>query len=260
MQAQAVLKANEISSNNSSLDTDHESVENISAQDMQEPTSLQFDILLDYSLEMTISQGDIQDQGGMDENFGSTESDTESSCSSDGITRSTSDKYFTTFSVEELREVDSWRINDPDLQESIEWTAWKLEKSVSNAAFNTRPNQQICVDNDDPAKATKNMSFSRVIKRIKTLTGLKPQKIPCCVKACALYEDSTVRICLHCDEDLYKTVNLVSGKITHPRKEFFYFSPIPQLVLCWAMPHTAEAMQSYVEVMLNKSLNPNDLV
>lgn len=214
-----------------------------------------------------INPSEVAECGSGNNDSDSDEDDSDSDSLTSTVSRSgvpaesTSDKYFTHFSLEELRDMDSWKIEDPALQDSIEWAIWKLKRSVSNAAFDSRPTQETVspLQYDDRDKY-RNMSFTRLMKKMISLTGLRPQRIVCCVKSCALYKDPSVAQCSHCDEELYEKVNLLSGSVRRPRKNFFYFSPIPRLILNWAIPDRAQEMRNYVSVMLDNKFNHENLV
>lgn len=180
--------------------------------------------------------------------------------SDDGQVDSTSDKFFTTFELNDLAEVSTWQIHSSGLRKAIDWAIWKLDRSVSNVAFNTRPGKSGLMLQAAGNEHDEHMSFFSVMRRIKRLTGLQPQKLPCCICGCALYEDPLSVHCVHCNEEIYETVHLLRGPVKRARKYFFYWSPIPRLLLLWAVPKTASAMREYLDIMLKKEHNPDDLI
>lgn len=150
---------------------------------------------------------------------------------------------FTTFDINHLENVQNWQIDDPDLREAIIWLIWKIEHGVSDTAYANRPN----VDNiyEEPTK--KQMSLYQIKKAVKNLSGLSPEKIPCCINVCeAFYGNED--FCPHCHEATHETVTLASGTLRRPRKYLFYFSPIPRLLIEWADKELATEMKTYTSL------------
>lgn len=142
------------------------------------------------------------------------------------------------FSMEELQNLSSWTIEDDELRVAIQWLIWKTEYKVSTAAFEHRP------------EGASSYSFYRLKNAVKELSGLAFTKIPCCINACAAPEPllPTSR-CPYCNESIYETVELASGTVTRARKNYFYFDPLPRLVLDYALPEISKEMQEYVAYM-----------
>lgn len=124
-------------------------------------------------------------------------------------------------SLNNLPTVDSWDIADKELKEAITWYIWKIEHAVSNTAFENRP----------MSTSSPNLSLYRLKRALQRLSGLSFTKSVCCINVCAAFEDALVRVCLHCEQDLYEMVELASGTITRAQKHWFYFDPVPRLVL-----------------------------
>lgn len=147
---------------------------------------------------------------------------------------------FSSFSS--LTNVANWSIEDANLCYAIKLAIWKIEHQVSNAAFNNRPLSRSELED-------RSMSLHRMKKKLKELTGLVPRRVPCCARNCAAYTDNTIRQCQYCGDPIYEDVELASGKITRPRKTFFYFSPIERLLLDFASPETSREMDEYMTYM-----------
>lgn len=178
------------------------------------------------------------------------ETEHESISCSDSDDDSVSDNTFFTgdVSLNNLSSIASWEIADPELKEAIAWYIWKAEHAVSDTAFENRP----------MPKSLSNYSIYRLKKALRRLSGLSFTKIVCCVNVCAAFEDESIRVCTLCNEDLYETVELTSGRLTRARKHSFYFDPIPRLILDYAMPKVSQEMHEYMDYIAEMRASSSD--
>lgn len=198
----------------------------------------ELDALCDNTYVPDAENESIHDNDNNNDSQSATGSSSCKSLDSDGAFDAYDDDFGGQFDIRNLEGIDSWEISDSALRSAIKWYIWKVEGRISDTAFNRRP-----CDSDTPQ-----MSVHIVKKLLKRLTSLVPSRIPCCINVCVAVrpgEDDLVD-CPYCNEPIYESFYSRAGPVRRARKEAFYFSPIPRLMLDYALPHSSQEMQEYV--------------
>lgn len=241
MQAQAQLQQAQLG--NRVVDSDAEVVEEVSSVQVEDILYTDGSPLTD-SCDIQNTENSLEDARPTDavsndsaNNSSVSFTDSESDITDDPDSFDTTDNFGNHFDLHNLEDVDSWNISDPKLKLAIRWFIWKIEARVSDNAFSSRP-----VLHDENY-----MSLHNIKQSLQKLTGLSPTRITCCVNVCAAFEDDTAN-CPHCGEEIYEFIrgSGPQGLMQRPRKQAFYFCPIPRLMLEFALPCSSQEMQEYV--------------